>query len=208
MKKIGKERKQVEIMKKIKKTRLTAWILTAALGLGSIGMQALPYAGTRLLGNEAVTVQAAAKPSPKKLAKAVRKVYEFVPDTEVSAAEIESDYGISSSLYSSAYVVRPMVNVQVDELSIYKAKDSASKKKIVSALKKYKKKKVESTFNYPMNLLKLQAAKIYKNGDYVCFIVLGQISKQIEENGTEEEMIKAYQKQNNKAVKAIKKQLK
>ena len=50
---------------------------------------------------------------------------------------------------------------------------------------------------------------VYSNGKYVCFFMLGgTVDKSLEENGSEEEIIKAYQQLNKKAVNAVKKKLK
>lgn len=194
------------------KKRCAAFFLAAAIGTGSfMGMQMLPGTAQGLqLGNEAVMVQAASKPSAATLAAAVKKAYgdDYLPAYLLGESEIKDRYGVSGSWYASSYAEVPLMTAHVDELVIFKAKNKDSGKKILKALKKYQKQLKESTLNYPMNQLKIQASRVYKNGDYICFIMLGRISSQTEENGGEEDIIKAYQKQNNKAVKAIKKQLK
>lgn len=195
----------------MKKKRIAALLLTAAVGFGSItadGGAGMPFGG--IAGAKEITVQAASSPSAKTLAKAVKKAYgdDYLPQFELDKDTIKSRYGVSSSWYSSAYAEVPMISAQVDELVIFKAKNSASQKKILSAVKKYQKELKESTMQYPMNVLKIQGSKIYKNGNYVCFIMLGVVGNSVEENGTDEEIIKAHQKQNLKAVKAIKKKLK
>lgn len=195
----------------MKKKRFAALLLAAAVGVGCItadGSAGMPFGAAD--GAAAVTVQAASSPSAATLAKAVKKAYgdDYLPQFQLDKETIKSRYGISSSWYSSAFAEVPMISAQVDELAIFKAKNASSKKKILSAVKKYQKELKESTMQYPMNLLKIQGSKIYKNGNYICFIMLGQAGKDVEENGSDEEIIKAYQKQNLKAVKAIKKKLK
>lgn len=187
-------------------------LLTTAIGAGSsMGVQMLPNTVSGLSElNGTVTIQAASKPSAKKLAKAVKKAYgeDYLPQYLLGKSEIEDKYGIKSSLYSSAYAEVPLMSAHVDELVIFKAKNKDSGKKILNALKSYQKKLKESTLNYPMNQLKTQASKVYKNGNYICFIMLGRISAKTEESTNENDIIKAYQKQNKKAVNVIKKQLK
>ena len=193
------------------KKRITAVLLTAAISVGSASLQmtaAGPALGT---GAEVVTVQAAAAPSASSLAAAVKKAYgeNYWPDYKLDKNEIKDKYGVASSLYASAYAEVPMISAHVDELVIFKAKNSASKKKILAAVKKYQKDLKADTMQYPMNLLKIQGSRVYTNGKYVCFFMLGgSLSKDLEENGTEEEMIKAYQQMNKKAVNAVKKSLK
>ncbi len=193
------------------KNRVTAVLLTAAVGMGPF----LQVAGTAPASGDGtgavMTVQAAAKPSASSLAAAIKKAYgdNYWPDYKLDKNEIKDKYGVASSLYSSAYAEVPMISAHVDELVIFKAKNASSKKKILSAVKKYQKKLKENTMQYPMNLLKIQGSKVYSNGNYVCFFMLGgSIDKSLEESGSEEEMIKAYQKLNQKAVNTVKKKLK
>ena len=49
---------------------------------------------------------------------------------------------------------------------------------------------------------------MYQKGKYVCFFMMGDISKSVEESGSDEAIIKAYQEQNKKAVNAVKNKLK
>lgn len=197
---------------KMKKKKLTALLLTAAVGMGTGSIQT---AGAAFSGSDAaipfVTVQAASKPSASKLADAVKKAYgdKYWPNYKLDKNEIKDKYGVSSSLYSSAYAEVPMISAQVDQMAIFRAKNASSKKKILSAVKKYQKNLKEDTMQYPMNQLKIQGSKVYANGNYVCFFMLGgTISKNQEETGSEEEIIQAYQQLNKKAVNAVKKKLK
>lgn len=71
-------------------------------------------------------------------------------------------------------------------------------------MKKYQEGLIQDTHQYPMNQLKIQASRVYVKGSYVCFIMLGSISNKQEEQ-SEDKVIAAYKKQNEKAVKAINK---
>lgn len=193
------------------KKKATALLLAAVVSTGTCSMQEVtgPVLGTG--GFETVSVQAAAKPSASGLAAAVKKAYgeNYWPNYQLDKDEIKSKYGVASSLYSSAFAEVPMISAHVDELVIFKAKNKTAKKKILNAVKKYQKNLKEDTMQYPMNLLKIQASKVYVNGNYVCFFMLGgSLDQSVEENGTDEELIKAYQQLNQKAVSTIKKKLK
>lgn len=194
----------------MKYKRILALLLTAAIGFGTFTFHtASPKLPSAAL-DDGMTVQAAAAPSASALAKAVKKAYgeDYLPDYKLGKEEVKDKYGVSASWYSSAYAEVPMISAHVDQLVVFKAKNSSSKKKILSAVKAYQAQLKEDTMQYPMNRLKIQGSKVYSNGTYVCFFMLGQIDAGMEENGTEEEIIKAYQKQNNKAVSAVKKKLK
>ena len=187
-------------------------VLTAALSAAPLSIQAVsgPVPGMDK-AIPSVTAYAASKPSAFKLASAVKKAYgeDYLPNYKLDKDEIKSKYGVDASWYSSAYAQVPMISQQVDEMVIFKAKNTASKKKILSAVKKYQKDLKESTMTYPMNVLKIQGSKVYATGNYVCFFMLGgSVDKSIEESGSEEAVIKAHQKLNQKAVNAVKKQLK
>lgn len=183
--------------------------------LGLVTIMAIGTIPPLNMTNRAVSsvaeAEAAAKtPSASALAKAVKKAYgkKYIPNMELSKSDITNRFSVSSKWYSSAFAELPMISTHVDTLAIFIAKDKTSKKKILSKLKAYRKQQIENTMQYPMNIPKVQASKVYTNGNYVCFIMLGQISNSIEESGDENAMVKAYQKQNNIAVNAIKKALK
>ncbi|MDE7312536.1 MAG: DUF4358 domain-containing protein [Eubacterium sp.] len=193
----------------MKKKKAAAILLTAAVGMGALSV---PAAAPKDAGIcPAVTAQAATAPSASKLASAVKKAYgdNYWPDYKLDQDEIKSKYGVDASLYASAYAEVPMISAHVDQLVIFKAKNTSSKKKILTAVKKYQKNLKEDTMQYPMNQLKIQGSKVYANGNYVCFFMLGgSISKSLEESGTQEEIIQAYQQLNKKAVNTVKKKLK
>lgn len=190
--------------------KIAVILLTAAVGMGT-GTTQMAVPGTAALGSSVTEVQAAAKPSASSLASAIKKAYgeNYWPDYKLDKTEIKDKYGVSSSLYSSAYAEVPMISAHVDQMVIFKAKNSSSKKKILSAVKKYQKDLKADTMQYPMNQLKIQGSKVYANGNYVCFFMLGgSIEKSVEESGDDEKIIKAYQQLNKKAVNTVKKKLK
>ena len=212
--KMNCKKKKKKDAKKIENKKITAFLLSAAVGIGAFSMQMTGTAlslGTERMDSSVMTVQAAAKPSASSLASAVKKAYgeNYWPNYKLDKNEIKDKYGVSSSWYSSAYAEVPMISAQVDQLVIFKAKNTASKKKILSAVKKYQKNLKNDTMQYPMNRLKIQGSKVYSNGKYVCFFMLGgNADKSLEETGSEEEIIKAYQQMNKKAVNTVKNKLK
>lgn len=95
------------------------------------------------------------------------------------------------------------MSAHVDTLVIAKAKNKASKKKIKKKLTDYRAGLIKDTCQYPMNLLKIQASRVYEKDNYVFFIMLGQVDSKIQETATEEQIIKAYKAENKKAVSVI-----
>lgn len=149
-------------------------------------------------------------PSASTLATAVKKAYgeNYLPNYKLSAEEIKNLTGVSNTWYASAYAEQPMISAHVDTLMIFKAKNATSKEKILKKVKAYQTYLIGDTMQYPSNQYKIKGSTIYTQGNYVCFIMLGQIKESILETGTDSEIIKAYQAQNKKAVTAIKKKLK
>lgn len=157
-----------------------------------------------------ITVEAATKkkaPSISKVYSAVKKAYgkNYLPTGRYSNKEILQYYGISSSWYSSVIAEYAENSAQVDELVIVKAKNADAKKKIKSALADYRRYQQEEAFQYPMNMPKVQAARIYVKGDYVCYICLGVIDQKIYRGDDDGKKVDAYKAENAKAVNAIKK---
>lgn len=145
------------------------------------------------------------KPSVKNFAAAIKKEYgqDFAPNLSLKKDEIESRYGIPSSWYKSASAQVPMINVKVDTLIIVKAKNKSTRNKVKAKLNNYKQYLINNTTQYPMNMLKIQASTVYVKGNYVFFIMLGNVDNSVEENGTDQQIINAYKQQNDRAVNVI-----
>ena len=148
---------------------------------------------------EASTQKGKKTPSIQKVYNAVKKAYgdDYIPSEKVSKKELKERYGISSKWYSAAIAEVPMISANADPLVV----DILL---LSEALKKYREELIQDTCQYPMNQLKIQASQVYVKGNYVCFIMLGTISNKQEEQ-SEDKVIAAYKKQNEKAEKAISK---
>jgi hypothetical protein len=184
------------------KKQITAALLAMALAAGSIA--AAP--GT---GFTAATAEAAAKkkvPSVKKLHNAIAAAYgeNYAATMSLTTDELNERFGLSSNWYTAAAADIPMMSAHVDTLVIVKSKNSKTKKKIKAKLQEYRQAQIDDALQYPANLLKVQASRIYTKGDYVFFFMLGFIDSDLEENGTEEEQIAAFREQDQIAVDAVK----
>ncbi|MCX4327900.1 MAG: DUF4358 domain-containing protein [Lachnospiraceae bacterium] len=183
--------------------RLLALIMALSLAAGSTSyVPAL---------NDGVSVAEAAKkkvktPSIKKIRKAVVNTFgeNYVADVALTSEEIKAKYGISPSWYTDAVAEVPMISSHVDTFIAVKAKNKNTKKKIKKKLSDYRKALVADTMQYPMNIPKIQASRVYVKDNYLFFIMLGFIDSSLEETGTDEQMIEAYKAENQKAVDAIK----
>ncbi len=183
------------------KKKIFATMLALALAASSV-IPAVP------LNNQSVAVEAAKKkkqPSIKKIRNAIADKYgdNYAPNVALTDAEISQYFGIKASWYSDALAEMPMISANVDTLVIVKAKNKNTKKKIKKQLLDYRNKQINETMQYPMNIPKVQASRVYVKDNYVFFITLGFIDKSLEETGTDEQLIDAYKAENKKAVDAI-----
>lgn len=181
----------------MKKQMLSA-ALAVALAAGTV---------TAPVGNHVITAEAAKKKAPtiKKIHKAVVDAYgeNFVANYALTAEEANERFGLSSDWYKAVSADIPMISTHVDTLVIVRSKNAKTKKKIKKALKKYQQIQIQDAAQYPINLPKVQASKIYVKGDYVFFIMLGFIDNALEETGVEEDIFEGYKEQNQIAVDAI-----
>ena len=77
---------------------------------------------------------------------------------------------------------------------------------VENALNAYRDSLVNDTMQYPMNLGKIQASRVERIGDYVCFVQLGADTSSVEEQG-DEAVITYCQEQNELALEAIRQTL-
>lgn len=127
----------------------------------------------------------------------------YWPDTEIAPDMLEGIFGITSDMYEDYMGEMPMISVNVDTLVVVKPKDGKNDA-VEEALESYRQSEIDSTMQYPSNVGKIQASRVEKVGDYVCFVMLGGDISTAEEQG-EDAVIKACQEQNELAIEVISK---
>lgn len=144
-------------------------------------------------------------PEPEALYEAVKGAYgeNYLPNMRLTDEEIEGYFGVTKDLYTSAIVDVPMISAQVDTFALFQAKDEASKEALKEALVAYQGVLENDTFQYPANLLKIQASTVFMKGDYVCFIMLGTLDNETMQQEDESKVIEAYRAENEKAIEAM-----
>ena len=125
----------------------------------------------------------------------------YAPSMQYDKETIENLFGVAPELYDYAIAEGPMISAHVDTFAAFHATEGNADA-IEEALNNYRDILVNDTFQYPMNVLKIQASKVYKNGDYVFFIMLGFIEDQSSIT-EDEQFIEEYAKLNQLAVDAI-----
>ena len=76
---------------------------------------------------------------------------------------------------------------------------------VEDALDTYRESMVQDTFQYPINIPKIQASEVRTFGNYVCFVQLGADMDGMEDD--DEAAIKACQEMNGRALSVIEKEL-
>lgn len=125
----------------------------------------------------------------------------YWPNTAIIPEMLEGTFGITPDMYSDYMGEMPMISTNVDTLLIIKANDDKVEA-VAEALNTYRDNVIADTFQYPMNLGKLQASRIETFGNYVCFVQLGA-ENVIDEQTSEEQSIIKCQEQNELAIEVI-----
>ncbi len=137
---------------------------------------------------------------------AVKAVYGdmYVPEMQQDAEYISNIYGISEDMYEEAIAEISMMSVHVDTFVAIKAKEGQADA-VEQKLTEYREYLLNDTLQYPMNIPKIQASQVVREGDYVFFVQLGHVENDMLD---EDELLKKYQESNQLAVDAIQEQFK
>lgn len=111
---------------------------------------------------------------------------DYYPNEEMTYEMIENLTGIKEADLESYIAEMPMISMSVDTFIAMKAKEGKGDD-VEAGLEKYRKYLVEESMQYPMNMAKVNAAKVVRHGDYVFFLMLGKFDDRLE--ATEEEQI-------------------
>lgn len=123
----------------------------------------------------------------------------YWPDTPIIPEMLEGTYGITADMYEDYMAESPMISANVDTLILIKAKEDTVEA-VEEALNAYRENLVNDTMQYPMNIGKIQASRIERIGNYVCFVQLGGNTNM---DASEEEVITQCQEQNELAIAVI-----
>lgn len=125
----------------------------------------------------------------------------YWPNTAIPAEMLEGTFGITSDMYDDYMAEMPMISTNVDTLIIIKAKEDQVQV-VEDALNAYRETLVNDTMQYPMNVGKIQASRIERIDNYVCFIQLGADVMELSEQG-DEKVIEYCLEQNELAIEVI-----
>ena len=105
---------------------------------------------------------------------AVQNAYgeNYLPSMDLTAEDLKTRFGLNADDYTEAIGQVAMMSTQVDTFVAVHAKEGKAEN-VVSALNAYRDDLVNNSMQYPMNIPKVNASKVYQKGDYVFFIMLG-----------------------------------
>ncbi len=127
----------------------------------------------------------------------------YWPNTPMDASYLASYYGVGAELYDDFMGEMPMISTNVDTLLIIKAK-SDKVEEVEKLLLDCYDHQVNDSIQYPMNLEKVQAARVQRIGDYVCYVQLG--GPAIDEENMDDR-IRLCQEQNDHVIEIISQRL-
>lgn len=108
----------------------------------------------------------------------------YWPDMALDSEMLETVFGLTPDMYDDYLAEMPMISTNVDTLVVVKAKEGQADA-VEEALTAYRENLVGDTMQYPMNLGKIQASRVEKIGNYVCFVQLGADTMDTMEEGDE-----------------------
>lgn len=109
---------------------------------------------------------------------------DYLPNMEIDSELLELEFGLTPDMYEEVKAEHPMIGTHADRVVIVKAVEGRADD-VEAALIAAKENKINDTFQYPMNLPKINAAKIVRNEDFVCFLLVGAINENMDANEEE-----------------------
>lgn len=108
----------------------------------------------------------------------------YFPNMALMPDMLEEQFGITADMYDDYLAEMPMISTNVDTLLIIRAKDDKVKE-VEDALDAYRDARINDSMQYPMNVGVVQASRIERIGNYVCFVQLGGDVMEAMESGDE-----------------------
>ncbi|WP_455715066.1 DUF4358 domain-containing protein [Anaerosporobacter sp.] len=134
---------------------------------------------------------------------AVQEAYgdSYLPSMDYDAEALESIFGVKEDWCEEYIAQGPMMSAHVDTFVAIKAKEE-NVQEVVDALNSHRDYLINDSMQYPVNQVKIQASRVEQIGNYVFFILLGEIPMEVEEQG-DEAILEAAKEQVQIAVDAI-----
>lgn len=117
---------------------------------------------------------------------AIKAAYgeDYLPNMEITPDFLEAEFGLTPDMYEAVKAEQPMMSTHADRVVIVKAAQGRADD-VEAALNTARENKINDTLQYPMNLPKINAAKVVRNGDFVCFLLLGSTNNNMDASSEE-----------------------
>ncbi len=132
---------------------------------------------------------------------AIKEAYgeSYLPNMEIDETMLTDTFGIDMSKVEDVAAEMPMIGFHPDRVIVIKAV-SGEGEAIEEELNAAKETLINESLQYPANLAKVNATKVIRHGDYVCFLLVGAPDDVSE---TEEDAAKFAEDEVSKAVDAV-----
>lgn len=139
----------------------------------------------------------------KKVYEAVKEAYgeDYIPSMIFDETMLEGMLGITKDQYDACVAEGPMISAHVETFIGIKAKEGKTEE-VAEKLNEYRDRLLEDSFQYPINMPKLEASQVITHGDYVFFVMLGSPDAEAEEQG-EDAALESAKKKNQIAIDII-----
>ncbi len=101
-----------------------------------------------------------------------------MPVSEYITTELENIYGVQGAWIDEVVVNKAASITNVDTLIIVKPTEG-NEENVFNALNAYHEFLANDAFQYPINLPKIRNAKVFTEGGYVCFVMLGTLPDEL-----------------------------
>lgn len=96
----------------------------------------------------------------------------YLPSEALDNEYLENTYGVKAEWIDNYYAEIPMISFHIDTLIAIKAAEGQADN-VETALNDYLAYTIENSRQYPVNIPKINASRVYRLGDYVFYIMLG-----------------------------------
>lgn len=111
----------------------------------------------------------------EEIAQAIKDEYgaDYAPSLDYDETHMVERLGIDPTWVEAFFGQGPLMMLSSDELIIIKATEG-NVEKVLTAMQEYHRFLKEESFQYPMNLPRVQNARLVSEGNYVAFILVGK----------------------------------
>ncbi len=106
---------------------------------------------------------------------------QYRPSMPLDNEFLEMTYGVKPEWIDNFFAEIPMISFHIDTFIAIKAAEGQADN-VETALNDYLKYTLENSLQYPSNVPKLNASRVYRLGDYVFYILLGAVPDEFMDN--------------------------